>query len=83
MTKAELAILEEAFAKEVGSALSGGLHLIQRRSKVAKKLAESGHLAERTVSIGGGAFAVRVTGYELTHFGRMAYCDTCRTEDAT
>ncbi len=76
MTKSELAILEKAFAAEIDGALSGGLRLFQSRSKVAKHLVAEGYLREVTEHHG-GVMRVRVTGYELTEVGRLAYCLSC------
>lgn len=74
MNKAELKILEGAFEAEINGALSGQSSIFQSRSKVAKKLAEEGFLQESTDAIGGGALRVTISGYTLTHAGRLAYC---------
>lgn len=76
MTKAELAILAKVFDREYTAAIEGGIHLVQFKSKLAKSLAERGYLVEVTIELG-GRFPVKVTGYELTHLGRMTYCDSC------
>lgn len=71
MTKPELAMLEKVFTAEVKAAFSAtGIHLFQTRSKVAKKLAEEGYLRFTETKWGG----MTITGYELTHAGRLAYC---------
>lgn len=79
MTRAELDLLERAFESEIEGALTGGLHLIQSKSKVAKKLVADGLLANVSVKMR-GRFPVTFSGYELTHAGRIAYCATCKDE---
>jgi hypothetical protein len=79
MNKQELAILERAFDAEVTSALQGGPHVMQSRSKVARKLCDEGFLEEGAWKSG----PVIVRGYVLTHAGRMAYCMTCEGPEAT
>lgn len=81
MNKKELAVLEKAFDAEVRDALRGeGFGLIQTRSKLAVELVEKGMLQKKTVKLG-GRFPVTVEGYELTHAGRIAYCETCKDEE--
>lgn len=75
MKKHELQILERAFAAEIDGALMGGPGVIQTRSKVAKQLEDEGYLSTVTVAYG-GRIPVTVTGYVLTHAGRIAYCST-------
>ena len=76
MNKKELKLLERAFAQEVESALNGGLHIIQTRSDLAKKLVDDGLLREAEITLS-GSLPVIVKGYELTEAGRLAYCITC------
>lgn len=77
MRKAELRILEQAFEREIDAALTRGkLHLLQTRSKLAEKLADEGYLSRAKVTIMGYP-PVIVSGFELTHLGRMTYCATC------
>lgn len=74
MTKSERTILEKAFEVEVNGALSThGIHLFQTKSKVAAKLAEEGYLTFSSTNFRG----VKISGYELTHLGRLTYCVTC------
>lgn len=74
MTKAELAILEKAYEAEIDGALSShGIHLFQTKSKVAAKLAAEGYLTFTYTMFQG----VKISGYELTHLGRLTYCATC------
>jgi hypothetical protein len=73
MKKSELKILEKVFEAEVQAAFSThGIHLFQTKSKVAAKLAEEGFLNFCQINFSG----LRVSGYELTHAGRLAYCST-------
>ena len=74
MNKKRLALLEKAFAAEINAAIEKHpLHLIQSNSKLAETMANEGYLARRTIVYRGAA----IEGYELTHFGRLAYCMTC------
>lgn len=76
MNKKEMQLLEKAFDAEVHAALSGGVHLIQSRTKLAAKMVDDGMLAETSISLG-GRFPVEVKGLELTELGRMTYCMSC------
>ena len=70
MNKADLRVLERAFAMEVrGSILQG-------KSKRIDALVASGHLQPETITFG-GRFSVTCKGYSLTHLGRLEYCMTC------
>lgn len=74
MKKTELQILEKAFEAEVHGALSAHkIHLLQTKSKLAKKLVAEGYLREAQTKYLGLTFS----GYELTHLGRITYCTTC------
>lgn len=71
MKKQELAILERAFEAEVNGALCAhGIHLLQTKSKVAKRLMEEGYLNFTSLKFQG----MTISGYELTHAGRLTYC---------
>ena len=74
MTKADLKILENAFERE----MRGGL--LQTKSKRAIELANHGFLefVEHREQTGLGIFIVE--GYNLTHKGRIAYCETCKAD---
>lgn len=70
-------LLERAFEAEIDAALSGrGLHMMQTKSALAETMVEEGYLAKCKATMSGATFE----GYELTHFGRMAYCMTCEDE---
>ena len=74
MLRKELNILERAYEAEIRSAFSEDLpHLLQTKSKTAKKLVEDGFLDFTTILIGN----VQVSGYVLTDLGRLAYCTEC------
>lgn len=81
MTSAELDILEKAFVCEVNAALNHRLPgLMQTRSKLAGKLVTEGYLANETIRLG-GALPVNLTGFVLTHRGRLAYCESDRVKE--
>lgn len=79
MKKAELAVLERAFNAEVSAAMSHGLPVLQTRSKVAKRLMDEGYLAWHSIQLDGWP-PVTVSGYVLTHAGRLEYCLSCEGE---
>lgn len=71
MKKSELKLLGNVFDMEVRAALENlPSHLFQTKSKVAKKLWEEGFLILAETTFKG----VKISGYELTHAGRLAYC---------
>jgi hypothetical protein len=78
MTKAELKILEKAYACEINDALTQQpvTHLLQTKSKLAIQLAERGFLKHTKDKWRGVTFE----GYELTHAGRLAYCASTDSE---
>jgi len=76
MNKQQLNILEKAYIAEISSSAGGGINCIQSKSKVAKKLADDGYL-ERVSFVIGGGIPVKVEGYQITHAGIMAYCESC------
>ena len=82
MNKQQLTLLERAFEAEIAAALSGGPGVFQTRSKAAKQLEADGYLSTATVPYG-GRMPATVTGYVLTHAGRLAYCssDLCSAEE--
>ena len=78
MNKKELAILERAFESEFKAALEKTPLPIQGKGKIYKKMVDD-HLLEPYTGIWRG---INITGYVLTHVGRMAYCMTCEDESA-
>lgn len=74
LTTAELRALGRVFAAEVDGRLP-----FQSKAKIFRKLCEAGMVEpmERTL---GGRLPVTVSGYQLTHAGRLAYCCSCRDE---
>lgn len=79
MNKRELALLEKAFSAEIDSAFNkGGIHLLQTKAKkLAEKLVNEGYLEKRTLQRKAGVLTMTITGYELTHLGRLTYCVSC------
>lgn len=71
MTKVELKALEKVFAAEIEDRLP-----YQSRSLVYMKLEKDGMVEEMTRKFP-GRFAVIVNGWQLTHAGRIAYCQSC------
>lgn len=76
--KKELALLEKAYEAEIDYALGGCFtHIIQpKKTKTLQKLVDDGKL-ERAETVLGGRFPVVISGYVLTHFGRLSYCASC------
>ena len=72
MTKAKLKALEKVFGAEIEGRLP-----FQSRAKVYQELREMGLLESMHRVYGSGPLAVKVSGYELTHAGRMIYCAHC------
>lgn len=73
MTQKHLKILESIFDMEVSSRLP-----FQSKSKLLTELEQMGMVEPMNAVFGSGAFAVHVSGWNLTHRGRIAYCDTCK-----
>lgn len=73
MNKKQLKVLEEAFWAEVEDRVP-----YQTKSKVAEKLAEEGFLQMLVIE----DRRLTITGYQLTHAGRIVYCSTCPEPDA-
>lgn len=73
--------LERMFSAEVYSALNGGSGLIQSRANVYKELEEMGLAMLSTQTVAVDRFGpMNITGYELTHAGRLAWCASCSDE---
>ncbi len=76
MNKAGLKVLEQAFAAEIEDRLP-----FQSRSALAHKLAADGYLQPMEINYRPDRFgAVVVKGWQLTHLGRITYCETCKDE---
>lgn len=72
-TKAELNALEKVFAAEIEGRLP-----FQSKAKIFRQLCEDGLLQPMKRQFGADRFGkIVVSGYELTHAGRLAYCITC------
>lgn len=74
MTKQELAMLEKVYEAEIAGAMEKRSSLFQSRSKVAKQLADDGYLSEHTETARYGNIPITITGYLLTHAGRLTVC---------
>jgi hypothetical protein len=72
-------LLEDMFGEELHQAMSGNGMPFQTRAKAIQALADHGYVAPHVVKLG-GRFPVTVTGWQLTHLGRMTYCATCEGE---
>lgn len=71
MTK--LKALEKVFAAEINDRLP-----LQSRAKIFHRLSDEGLVAPMERSFGAGRFgAITVTGWQLTHAGRLLYCSSC------
>ena len=69
MAKSVFNMLERVFAAEVENRLP-----YQTKSKLAVEMEEFGYLELGSERMG----VVTVSGYHLTHAGRLAYCEECR-----
>ena len=78
MNKRELALLERAFNSEIVAALQDAPRSMQTTSKLADAMVANGLLI-KSVEFWRG---VKIEGYELTHAGRFAYCETCGGAEA-
>lgn len=83
MKKSQLAALEKVFSNEVERAISERPHQMpfQSKAKIFKELAADGYLEAASVKVGSGWSAVTVTGWELPHLGRLAYCMSCEAPE--
>ena len=72
MTKAELNALEKVFAAEIDNRLP-----FQSKAKIFQRLCDDGYLQPMERRFGAGWSSINVTGYQLTHLGRLTYCASC------
>lgn len=77
MNKQELALLEKAFCAEINAAMNQGIHLLQTKARLAEKMVNEGYLEKVALKRNACGLTMTVTGYELTHRGRIAYCQSC------
>lgn len=68
-----IAALEKVFAAEIEGRLP-----FQSRAKIYQKLCDAGMLEPMQRVVGGPPFPVTISGYQLTHAGRFAYCESCK-----
>lgn len=72
-TRKTLAALEKVFAAEINGRLP-----FQSDAAIYRVLCEEGLLAPMQKTFGSlGRFPVVSTGYQLTHAGRIMYCESC------
>jgi hypothetical protein len=76
MKAKDLKLLERVFEAEINGALSGAPRCAQIKSKRMIFLQHEGYVQETTVTLP-GRFPIKVTGWELTEFGRLTYCMSC------
>ena len=70
---AELKVLERIFAAEISGRLPA-----QFKSKHLAPLQERGMVEPMETKVGaGGPFTVTISGWALTHLGRITYCESC------
>src|SRR6266403_549672 len=74
--KKTLAALEKVFAAEIAGRLP-----FQSKAKVFRELRDAGLLTPMERTFGSGWSAITVSGYELTHAGRITYCASCGDAD--
>lgn len=67
--------LEKVFSAEINGRLP-----FQSKANIYRDLTAAGLVAPMVSNFGSGVFAIAVSGYELTHRGRMLYCENCRDE---
>lgn len=72
-----IAALEKVFAAEIEGRLP-----FQSKARIFSELARDGFLAPMTRTFG-GRFPVSVTGWQLTHAGRILYCSECKEPEAS
>ena len=73
--KKTLVALEKVFAAEIAGRLP-----FQSKAKLFGRLCDEG-LLEPMERVLGGRFPVSISGYQLTHAGRITYCTSCDGED--
>lgn len=78
MNKREKDMLEKVFVAEIEGRLP-----FQSKSRLAKKLCDDGYLIHDVTSLPADRLgSVKVSGYWLSHKGRLAYCASCSGVDA-
>lgn len=64
--------LEKVFAAEIEGQLP-----FQSKAKIFRSLCDDGLIQPMERRFGAGRFAVTVTGWQLTHAGRIEFCRKC------
>ena len=70
LTKADVNALGKIFAAEINGNLP-----FQSKAQIYLELCDRGLAAPMMRRLGSGPFAVIVRGFELTHAGRLLYCE--------
>lgn len=74
LTKARLKALERVFAAEIEGRLP-----LYSKARIYNEMAADGLVEFQTFNLGKDRFGViKVSGWSLTHAGRIAYCMSCR-----
>jgi hypothetical protein len=76
MSEAKLGEQEKTFLGKIFAAEIEGHLPFQSRAAIYKRLAEYGMVEFTTITLP-GAFPVTITGWILTQYGRMRYCQSC------
>ncbi len=74
--KAVLTALEKVFAAEIDGRLP-----FQSKATIYRDMLAAGLVEIVVATFGKGAMAVTVSGYALTHRGRIIYCQSCKEAD--
>lgn len=72
LTKCKLKALEKVFAAEIENRLP-----FCSRAGIYRELCDEGLLMPMERVLGGPPFPVRISGFQLSHAGRFAYCVSC------
>lgn len=70
--KKTLAALEKVFVAEISGRLP-----FHSKAKIFRELQDRGLLEPMERTYGTGWSAITASGYQLTHAGRIAYCESC------
>jgi len=76
MNYKQLRILERAFDYEIMHSMGlRSTHIFQTKSKLVNGLFKNGYLKKISQRYPESPWPCTVDGYELTHLGRMTYCE--------
>jgi len=77
VTKKDLNLLERAFSAEISAAIAGLPRVMQTKATARADALVLCGMLNKCVELWHG---IKIEGYELTHAGRIAYCDTCEDD---